>query len=89
MSWEAKQHWAETDHHEWHCGHWHKKRGVKYKSEMYDEDLGVIVRYMSSISGTDLYHFKKGFVGNAKAAEAYMWSYNNGLIGQFNVNIKI
>jgi hypothetical protein len=88
MALERKKDWAETEHHEWHLGHFHKKRAVSYKLPIYDEDLGVLIRYMSSISSTDSWHYKKSFVGTNKAAEAYLWNYESGLIGQFNVNFK-
>lgn len=88
MALERKQDWAETDHREFHCGHFHSKRAVSYKLPIYNEDLGVLIRYMSSISSTDSWHFKKSFVGPNRAAEAYLWNFENGYVGQFNVNFK-
>ncbi len=87
MALERKSDWAETDHHEWHLGHFHKKRAVNYKVPVYDEDLGVMIRYMSSLSATDSWHHKKSYVGTKKAAEAYLWNSETGFIGQFNVNV--
>lgn len=88
MAHEAKADWAETDFHEWILGHVHRKRAWNYKVPIYNEDLGVTVRYMSSLSGTDAYHFKKGFVGSNKSAEAHLWNFDSGHIAQFNVNVK-
>jgi hypothetical protein len=87
MTRECRKLLAETDYWEWHLGHFHKKKAVKYP--MLDENLGITIRYMSSLSGTDGWHFKKGYVGTAKAAEAYLWNYDSGYIGQFNINIIV
>jgi hypothetical protein len=81
---------------EWHLGHFHKKKtvNIRAKSEnkldkniLLDENLGTTIRYLSSLSGTDSWHHKKGYVGINKAAEGFIWNYHNGLVSQFNVNI--
>jgi len=87
MAYENRKLWSETEFHEWHLGHFHKKKTVKYP--ILDENLGITIRYMASLSGTDAWHFKKGYVGTKKAAEAYLWNAESGFIGQFNVNIAI
>lgn len=88
MAHEAKKDWADTDFHEWHLAHLHKKMASKYKVPIYNEDLGVVIRRLSSISGTDNWHFKKSYVGTQKAAEAFLWNVNDGLLAHFNINIS-
>ncbi len=85
MATEQREDWAKALFCEWQLGHFHKKKTIKYP--VLDENLGMTIRYLSSLSGTDAWHNKKGFVKNTKAAEAFLWSHDNGLIGQFNVNI--
>lgn len=88
---ESKPMWSETKFHEWHLGHMHRKRNVKYtvldKSRTINEDLGVTIRYLSSLTGTEEWHHKKGFVGSTKAADAFIWNYENGLIAHLNTNL--
>jgi len=79
----SKSMWSETKFHEWHVGHVHRKKNIRFdinKSRELNEDLGVTVRYLSSLSGTDEWHHKKGFIGNNKAADAFIWNYDSGLI---------
>lgn len=85
MAVENRKMWASTSFHEWHLGHFHKKKTIRY--QVLDENLGVTVRYLSSLTGKDSWHHKKGYVGSNKSAEAFLWNANTGFIGQFNVNI--
>ncbi|MFA5207112.1 MAG: hypothetical protein WC428_00280 [Candidatus Paceibacterota bacterium] len=91
---ESKPMWSETTYHEWHVGHIHRKRDVKYsvtldKSKMTDEDLGVTVRYLSSLTGTEEWHHKKGFIGALKAGEGFIWNDEAGMIAHLNANLII
>jgi DNA repair exonuclease SbcCD nuclease subunit len=87
---ESKPHWTSTKFHEWHLGHIHRKRTVKYeinKSRELNEDLGVTIRYLSSLTGTEEWHHKKGFVGSTKAADAFVWNKEFGLVAHLNTNL--
>ena len=88
---ESKAMWSDTKYHEWHLGHIHRKRSTKYvvldKGNELAEDLGVTVRYLSSLTGTEEWHHKKGFVGNTKAADAFIWNDERGLIAHLNSNL--
>lgn len=87
---ESKPMWSETKFHEWHLGHIHRKRTVQYdinKSRLLNEDLGVTIRYLSSLTGTEEWHHKKGFVGSTKAADGFVWNYEYGLIAHLNTNL--
>jgi len=90
---ESKPMWSETKFHEWHLGHIHRKRNVNYtildKQRSLNEDLGVTIRYMSSLTGTEEWHHKKGFVGSTKAADAFVWNYEYGLVAHLNTNLII
>jgi len=89
---ESKPYWSETKFHEWHLGHIHRKRNVNYstvdtKHRSLSEDLGVTIRYLSSLTGTEEWHHKKGFVGSTKAADAFVWNDEFGLIAHLNTNL--
>ena len=91
---ESKPLWSETVYHEWHLGHQHRKKSVTYniidtKSRTLNEDLGVTIRYLSSLTGTEEWHHKKGFVGQIKAADAFIWNDQAGMIAHLNANISI
>jgi len=90
---EAKPYWSETIYHEWHLGHIHRKRNVNYaildRKRTVSEDLGVTVRYLSSLTGTEEWHHKKGFVGAIKAGEGFIWNDEAGLLAHLNSNLII
>lgn len=83
----SKPHWSETKYHEWHLGHQHRKKDIKYITT--NEDLGVTIRYLSSLSGTEEWHHKKGYIGQIKAADAFIWNAHMGLMAHLNSNLKI
>lgn len=89
---ESKPMWSDTKFHEWHLGHVHRKKNITYggadKNKTLTEDLGVTVRYLSSLTGTEEWHNKKGFIGNIKAADAFVWNDETGLIAHLNSNLK-
>ena len=90
MATEQKEAWGRTTFHEFHLGHFHRKRNVKFavfdKAQVLSEDVGVTVRYLSSLTGTEEWHHKRGFVGSHKAGEAFVWNNKTGLIGHLNAN---
>jgi len=90
---ESKPQWSETEYHEFHVGHVHRKREEKFavldKKRMTGEDLGITVRYLSSLTGTEEWHHKKGFVGATKAGEAFIWNAERGLTANLNANLVI
>jgi DNA repair exonuclease SbcCD nuclease subunit len=90
----SKPLWSETTYHEWHIGHQHRKKNIKYsvsdnKDRILNEDLGVTVRYLSSLTGTEQWHHKKAFIGQIKAAEGFIWNNLTGMIAHLNTNIII
>lgn len=90
---ESKPLWSETEFHEFHIGDIHRRKDIKYtvvdKTNMTYEDLGVTVRYLSSLTGTDAWHFSHGFVGAIKAGEGFIWNDKLGLLAHLNANLII
>jgi hypothetical protein len=90
---ESKPMWSETLFHEFHLGHVHRKKNINYmvldKTRTVSEDLGVTIRYLSSLTGTEEWHHKKGFVGAIKAGEGFIWNDENGLVAHLNSNFII
>jgi len=64
----------------------HHKKDLLYQTE--DRD-GVTIRLLRALSSTDTWHFDKGFIGQVRAAEAFLWHIKDGLVGQFNAVNKI
>ena len=58
MAQENPTEWAMSYYREFHLGHLHHKKEGKFNAT--NELQGVMVRYMSSLSGTDSWHHKKG-----------------------------
>jgi len=73
--------WADTLFREIRLGHRHRKLETKYRSAT--EYKGVVVRYIRSLSATDAWHYRKGFVGSMRGAEAFIWGRGEGVIAQF------
>lgn len=74
--------WSETKYRHWRCGHFHKK--AQYQFTAGDTFNGVKVDILPSLSGTDHWHYTKGFVRNGRTAEAYLWGREHGYVGHFS-----
>ena len=81
MASEQRDVWGQVSHKEWHIGHYHKKKEMRYSAG--DTFGGVSVKIIPSICGTDAWHFKKGYVGGNRVAEAFLFDKSAGLIGTF------
>jgi len=86
MAQECRQDWAETTWREWHVGHFHTKK--RFRTQDADESTGIRMCVLPSISGTDAWHFKKGYVHAKRAAEAYVWGKRDGYLGHWSVNAR-
>lgn len=82
MAIEAREHWAVSTCREFHIGHLHT--GKKAEPLSVDEQTGVTVRWIRSLSGTDSWHAKKGFIGNQRNAEAFVWRREGGMRAHFH-----
>lgn len=71
MQIEASYAWGRTKFREWHLGHLHH--------ESSKEENGVVVRGLSTITGTDAWHYESGYVGAIKKQQAFIWDREKGL----------
>lgn len=84
MSGECRDIWGQVKQCEWHIGHLHKKKEMRTVTG--DTFGSVMVRILPSLSGTDAWHYKKGYTQGMRAAEAYLWSKSQGYTGHLSVN---
>ena len=85
---DAIKHWEKSQFREWHLGHIHRKAQTKYgfkltKDMEVAENFGITIKYLSSLTGTESWHHKNGFVGAIKAADAFIWNDEAGMLGHF------
>lgn len=78
------QMWAETQYREFHLGHFHLRRDVKFTP--LQTVGGVTIRYLPSYSYPDNWHTEKGFTMGAQVSEGYLWDGQNGLVGIYPWN---
>ena len=86
MPQERPEMFARTKFREWHLGDIHHKRKVKVRDE--EDFSGIVLRYMRTMKGTDSWENQKGFKGAIRGAEAYLWDKKDGMIANFNYNIR-
>jgi hypothetical protein len=78
MATEASAAFGRCRFREFHTGHHHTTK--------LDEQNGVRVRTLPSLSPADGWHAENGFVGNLRNGEAYDWDRREGLIAQYYYN---
>jgi len=78
---EAREAWGRTLYHEVHAAHFHSEQVVK-------EENGIIVRYISSPTSTDNWHYENGYVGAIKKAQSFIWDQEFGLTDIIHTVIK-
>ena len=86
MAAEVPDLWAKATCREFHLGHYHKAKQTVHTTT--DEFGGVRVRVLPSLSGTDAWHYRQGYVGTKRAAEAYLWDSKEGYVGHLSVNCR-
>jgi hypothetical protein len=86
MATEVPELWASAKYRSVRCGHYHRRTCTEYP--VIDNYNGVRVDVMPSLSSTDAWHFANGFIGNTRAAEAWLWSKHAGFVGQFSVTAR-
>ena len=82
-----KNAWSDVDYIEVHRGHLHTNKSTKMQA--IEELQGITIRNLSSMSATDYWHDSKGFIGNIKKAQAFLYNRMNGLQGILNYNVEI
>lgn len=80
MQVEAAELWGKSKYREMHLGHLH--------SERVSEDGGVIIRNLSSVTGTDAWHHNSGYIGAIRKCTCFLWDKDCGLDSTFNVIIS-
>jgi len=85
MAGEEPELWARSRFREWHLGHFHKKKETSYS--VGDSHVGVMVKVLPSLCGTDAWHYEMGYVQNIRSAEAYLWNKKEGYAGHLASNI--
>jgi len=86
MAAEQREAWGRVEFTEWLTGHYHKVKEQQFTSA--DTHGGTVVRTLPSLSGTDAWHYRNGFVHGRRAAEAYLYSKERGYVGHFNSNVR-
>jgi len=76
MAYEAAQEWGEAEHRMVFSGHLHHQQVKEHK--------GVMLYQMGSLSGTDRWHHRKGFVGGRRVLSAYIIDRERGCVGQLD-----
>ena len=76
--------WAATQYRFCQLGHYHKNKTISYLS--IDEQRGFQVQILPSLSGTDAWHFRKGYMSK-KQAKAFMYHATEGLVGEYTVTV--
>lgn len=77
---EQPQAWGATWNHEFFLGHFHSLRTF--------EENGVILRYLSSPTGTDAWHCESGFIGAQKAAQLFIRGKEEGPMAEYTIHIE-
>lgn len=73
MATEQPKMFGATKFREAHVGHHHESKVREYH--------GVRVRTLSALTAADAWHAENQYVGNQRAAEAFVWHQTEGLIG--------
>lgn len=75
MAKEQRALWSAAEFHEWHLGHLH--------TEINHRINGCNIRYLSSLSSADAWHAGKGFIGNTRRAEGFLYKKSGGLAANY------
>ena len=71
---------------EFHIGHFHKKKVTTHTTV--DTFGGTLVRTLPSLSATDAWHFRQGYVKGLKAAMSFVYSRDEGLVAEFTTSAR-
>lgn len=83
---EAAKHWSQSTFRYLRVGHFHKKKEIKHISK--DTYEGVRVDVIPSLSATDAWHYRNGYIGSQRAAEVAVWHKEAGMIASFTVEAQ-
>lgn len=83
MATQKPEMWARTKCRQIHLGHFHSRRTTKYLDVQ--EFQGFTVRILPSLSGTDDWHNRKGYM-SMKSGVAFLYEKAGGLVAEFSHN---
>jgi len=64
--------WSYTKYRYWYLHHLHHKQRYKFMTSF--DNIGVTVEFLRSPSGSDSWHYQKGYTGSVKAVEGFVHS---------------
>ena len=64
--------WSYTKYRYWYLHHLHHKQRYKFMTSF--DNIGVTVEFLRSPSGSDSWHYQKGYTGSVKAVEGFIHS---------------
>jgi len=79
MATEESEMWSKCKHRFWHLGHFH----MMQEREM----QGVKIQYLASLSGSDAWHTKKGYVNNTRGVNSFLYDKEMGLVHRIFFNL--
>jgi hypothetical protein len=79
MATEQPNLWSQCRHRFWHLGHFHMMQEK--------EQQGVKIQYLASLSGSDAWHTKKGYVNNTRGVNSFLYDKEMGLIHRIYFNL--
>jgi len=85
MASECRSIWPEVVHCEWHTGHRHSRKEIRYLGAQTIGDM--VVRRLPSLSARDYWHFSKGYQSE-RAAEGYLFNKRNGYAGHLAISAR-
>lgn len=87
MANEWKEDFCQTTTHEWHRGHRHRPK--KYEMVPVNSQDGVVIRDLRSLSSVDAWHYRRGYIGGSRAAEAYFYEKTGGFVCQYVAKARL
>jgi hypothetical protein len=85
MASECRDQWPYVLHCEWHTGHRHSRKEIRYLGAQTIGDM--VVRRLPSLSARDYWHFSKGYQSE-RAAEGYLFNKQNGYAGHVAISAR-
>jgi hypothetical protein len=79
---------AQTKFRSFHIGHWHSNKINRVVDlTIKEERFGVDVEVCPSMSPTDEWHHKNGYVGNLRRSKCFVRDIDLGLVGEIYYNV--
>ena len=78
--------WARARYKEIHIGHTHRGREMQFATA--DTIGSTVLRTIPSLCGVDAWHYRKGYVGRVRTAQAFVWDRTGGLVSIHNTYVK-